>query len=63
MKDTFLSKEVCNRFLALSPAERADPLMTIMRLTVKVTRELDEDGPESVNEFLRLCAAQPGGMH
>lgn len=59
MKDTFLSVEVCNRFLALPPAERRDPLATVMRLTVEVTRELLEDCPESVDEFLSMFATQP----
>jgi hypothetical protein len=63
MKNTMLATEVCNRYLALPPADRVDVLATIMRLTVEVTRELEQDGPEAVNEFLRLCAAQPGGMH
>jgi hypothetical protein len=63
MKTTFLATEVCNRYLALPLSERADVFTAIMRLTVQVTRELEKDGPEAVDEFLRLCAAQPGGMH
>lgn len=63
MKNHVLSTEVCNRFLALPPSARVDALATIMRLTVEVTRELLADEPECVEEFLRMCAAQPGGMH
>ena len=57
-----LSQEVYNRFCALSPIERSDSLVTIMRLTVEVTRELLKDCPESVDEFLYMCRAQQG-MH
>lgn len=60
---TLLSQEVCNRFLKLPMSERMDALNVIMRITVEVTRELMQKNPGSVDEFLRMCAAQPGSIN
>lgn len=61
--NTLLSQEVCNRYLQLPLAERADILAAIMRITVEVTLELKQHSPESVDEFLRLCALQPRSIN
>lgn len=61
--NTLLSQEVCNRYERLSPAERMLPHVALMRITVEVTRELMNKNPQSVDEFLQLCAAQARGRN
>lgn len=58
--NTLLSQEVCNRYERLSPAERMLPHVALLRIAVEVTRELMQKDPSSVDEFLRMCAAQHG---
>jgi hypothetical protein len=60
---TPFAQEVCTRYLALPMRERVDILAAVMRLTVEVTREFQQHYPEGLDEFLRLCAAQPRSVN
>lgn len=60
---TPFAQEVCTRYLALPMRERTDVLAAVMRLTVEVTREFQQHYPEGIDEFIRLCAAQPRSVN
>jgi hypothetical protein len=60
---TPFAQEVCTRYLALPIRDRGDVLAAVMRLTVEVTREFQQHYPEGIEEFIRLCAAQPRSIN
>jgi hypothetical protein len=58
-----LAQEVLNRFRALPPDLRRDPIAILMRIAVEVTREWMQHHPEGVDEFLRLTATPSIEVH
>jgi hypothetical protein len=56
--NTLLHQEVANRFRALPEVERIDQTLALVRIVVEVTRDLMQDSPESVDEFLRHFVPQ-----
>lgn len=56
--NTLLHTEVASRFRALPEAERIDKTLALVRIVVEVTRDLMQDSPESVDEFLRHFVPQ-----
>lgn len=49
----FLATELENRFRQLPASERDDP-RSLIRITVELTRDLMQDCPQRVDEFLRM---------
>lgn len=60
---TLLHTEVASRFRALPEAERIDPILALVRIAVEVTRELMQDSPESVDDFLRCFETDVRSIH
>lgn len=58
---TLLHTEVANRLKRLPDAQRVDPVLDLMRITAEVVRDLMQDSPESIEEFLAHFA--PRGLH
>jgi hypothetical protein len=56
--NTLLHTEVANRFAALPDAQRVDPVLDLMRITAEVVRDLMQDSPESIDEFLSHFVAR-----
>lgn len=55
---TLLHTEVANRFAALPEVERIDKVLALVRITAEVTRDLMQDCPEAVDDFLRHFVPQ-----
>jgi hypothetical protein len=49
---TLLHQEVENRFCAIPDAQRIDPFIDVMRITAEVVRDLMQDCPEAIDDFL-----------